>query len=666
MLILLVSFVVLLPLIHAASSAGADGQFVYQGFAWANLSLDGLAVVMPNGLLALTNATNQAKAHAFHPAPLHFLYKSAAATTTARSFSTCFIFAIVSRYDGLSDHGLAFVVTPTTNFSRATAGQYLGLLNATNGTASDRILAVELDTIINPEFRDINGNHVGIDLNSLKSEQAQTAGYYDDAAGGAWRELKLNSRKPMQVWVDYDGKARQLSVTLSPVKMPKPRRPLLSMNVDLSTLMVDSMYIGFSSATGVVPTRHYVLGWSFSMDGPAPLLDFSKLPVLPRVGPKPRSKVLDVMLPLSTALLIAAVLAVAFLVLRRRRRYAEVREDWEDEFGPHRFSYKDLFHATDGFKDTNLLGVGGFGRVYKGVLRASNLEIAVKRVSHDSRQGVREFVAKVVSIGRLRHRNLVQLLGYCRRKDELLLVYDYMKNGSLDKYLHDRRMPTLPWHERYQIIKGVAASLLYLHEDWEHVVIHRDIKPSNVLLDGEMNCRLGDFGLARLHDHGIDPQTTHVVGTMGYLAPELVRTGKATSLTDVFAFGVFILEVVCGQRPVGRDDNNNQVALVDWVIEHHNNGSILDVVDLRLEGEYQIDEVTLVLKLGLMCAHPFSNVRPSIRSVMQCLDYGQLVPDPLSPGFMSYSMMALMDNEGFDSYIMSSNQSSMTILSEGR
>nr|CAB3458408.1 unnamed protein product [Digitaria exilis] len=670
----IVSFVVLLLLIHGGSSSDG-GQFVYQGFTTANLTLDGLAVVTPGGLLALTNATFQGKAHAFHPSPVHFLNASSSAAAppaAARSFSTCFVFAIVSAYDALSDHGLAFVVAPTTNFSAAKAGQYLGLLAGINGTASHRVLAVELDTIMNPEFLDINSNHVGVDANSMISEQRHAAGYYDDAAGGAWRDLQLNSRKPMQVWIDYDGLAGQLNVTLAPVKVPKPNKPLLSVSVDPSTFMADTMYVGFSSATGVVLTHHYVLGWSFSLDGPAPPLDFTKLPVLPRVGPKPRSKVLDVLLPLATALLVAAVLAAVFSTVWWRCRYAEVREDWEDEFGPHRFSYKDLFHATSGFKDKNLLGVGGFGRVYKGVLPASSLEIAVKRVSHDSRQGVKEFVAEVVSIGRLRHRNLVQLLGYCRRQGELLLVYDYMANGSLDKYLYGQQMPTLSWNERYKIVKGVAASLLYLHEDWEQVVIHRDIKASNVLLDHEMNGRLGDFGLARLYDHGTDPQTTHVVGTMGYLAPELVRTGKATPLTDVFSFGVFLLEVACGRRPIDRDDGNNRVVLVDRVIEHHRAGSILDVVDPRLVGKYETEEATLVLKLALMCAHPMPNVRPSMRRVVQYLDSNQPVPD-LSPSYVSYSMMSLMQNEGFDSYVMSSNPavtsiggSSMSVLSEGR
>ncbi|XP_062188147.1 L-type lectin-domain containing receptor kinase SIT2-like [Phragmites australis] len=670
------SFVlVLLLLIHAASAAD-DGRFIHMGFAAAGLTLDGLAVVMPDGLLALTNATDQAKAHAFHPIPLHFLSKSAATTKTsavaARSFSTCFVFAIVSPYDGLSSHGLAFVVAPTTNLSTANAGQYLGLLNAPNGTASDRILAVELDTITDAEFHDINSNHVGVDVNSLISEQARPAGYYDDEAGGVFQELTLNSRKPMQVWVDYDGQARQLDVTLAPVQVPKPKKPLLSTAVDLSTVVADPMYIGFSSATGVLSTHHYILGWSFSLDGPAPPLDFSKLPVLPRVGPKPRSKVLDVVLPLTTALLVAAALAAIFTVVRRRRRYAEVREDWEDEFGPHRFAYKDLFRATDGFKGRNLLGVGGFGRVYKGVLAASNLEIAVKKVSHDSKQGVREFIAEVVSIGRLRHRNLVQLLGYCRRRGELLLVYDYMANGSLDKYLYDQDKPALSWRQRFWIIKGVASSLLYLHEDWEQVVIHRDVKASNVLLDHEMNGRLGDFGLARLYDHSADPQTTHVVGTMGYLAPELVRDGKAAPSTDVFAFGAFLLEVVCARRPIHHDDHNSRVVLVDRVIECHRSGSVLDAVDARLEERYDAEEASLALNLGIMCLHPLPDVRPSMRRVVQYLDSSQPVPD-LSPSYTSYGMMRLMQIQGFDSFVVSADSSvtsggasSSTIFSEGR
>jgi hypothetical protein len=190
-------------------------------------------------------------------------------------------------------------------------------------------------------------------------------------------------------------------------------------------------YVGFSSSTGILTTRHFVVGWSFALGGPAPALDIPALPALPRAWPKPRSKVLEIVLPLASAALVLAVGIGIYVSVQRRLKYSELREDWEEAFGPHRFSYKELFHATKGFSDKNLIGAGGFGSVYRGKLRKpANMEVAVKRVSHESRQGMKEFVAEVASIGRLRHRNLVPLLGYCRRKGELLLVYDYMPNRS--------------------------------------------------------------------------------------------------------------------------------------------------------------------------------------------------------------------------------------------
>jgi len=517
---------VLLPAAWAA-----DEQFVFDGFKGANLSFDGMATVTPDGLLMLTNGTNQLKGHAFYPAPLrlHRAPNGSTATAAMQSFSTAFVIGIIGAYEDLSSHGMAFVVAKSSNFTSALPGQFMGLVSsATNGNATNHLFAVEFDTILNSEFNDMSGNHVGVDVNGLNSVDADNAGYYDDATG-AFRNMSLVSRKAMQVWVDFDGQTMQVNVTMAPLEaVARPKKPLLSTTVNLSSVIDDTAYVGFSSATGILFCRHYVLGWSFKMNGAAPALNISALPTLPVTFPKPRSKTLEIVLPIASAVLVFAVAAVVFAFLRRRRMYAEVKEEWEASFGPHRFSYKDLFHATDGFSDTRLLGIGGFGRVYRGVLASSKMEVAVKKVAHGSRQGMREFVAEVVSIGRLRHRNLVQLLGYCRRKGELLLVYDYMPNGSLDKYLYDQSKITLDWGQRFRILKGVASGLLYLHEDWEKVVVHRDIKASNVLLDREMNARLGDFGLARLYDHGTDPHTTHVVGTMGYMAPELGHTGRAS------------------------------------------------------------------------------------------------------------------------------------------
>ncbi|KAH9661566.1 L-type lectin-domain containing receptor kinase SIT2 [Citrus sinensis] len=315
--------------------------------------------------------------------------------------------------------------------------------------------------------------------------------------------------------------------------------------------------------------------------------------------------------------------AVAAVYFVKKKKYEEVYEDWEKEYSPHRFSYKNLYKATKGFKDKEIIGRGGSGKVYRGVLPSSHAEIAVKKVCHDSDHGMKQFVSEIVSMGKLRHRNLVQLRGYCRRKGELLLVYDYMPNGSLDKILYSNTRPSLNWFQRFRIIKGVAFGLLYLHEEWEQVVLHRDIKPANVLLDADLEGKLGDFGLARLYDHGNDLHTTNVVGTVGYLAPELLRNGRGTTSTDVYAFGVFMLEVACGRRPV----QPGELDLLDWVIDYWQKGDVLDASDPRLEGIYVEEQMEMVLKLGLFCSHSNPDTRPSIRQVVQYLDGGALLPD---------------------------------------
>jgi serine/threonine protein kinase len=657
-----------LVLSSLAAAATDDGQqFVYSGFAGKNLTLDGAASVTATGLVELTNtASTHQKGHAFHPTPLRL--RASPAGGTVRSFSVAFVFGIVSSYTDFSTHGLALVFAPRRSLPGALTDQYLGLTNIQDdGKPTNHMFAVELDTVQNIEFHDINANHVGIDINSLSSVQSHDAGYYDDKNTGNFTSLSLISREAMQVWVDYDGGTALIEVTMAPLGMVKPKKPLVFATKNLSEVLAEPSYIGFSASTGPVNTRHYALGLSFGMNGSAPAIDPTKLPKLPQVGSKPRSKVLEITLPLASAALVLAVGTALILLVRRRLRYREVREDWESEFGPRRFTYKDLFHATKGFKDRHLLGSGGFGMVYKGVLPMSGLEVAVKKVSHGSKQGMKEFIAEIVSIGRIRHRNLVQLLGYSRRKDELILVYDYIPNGSLEKYLYskgdgDGGSATLDWAQRFHVIKGVASGLHFLHERWEKVVVHRDIKPSNVLLDKEMNGRLGDFGLAKLYEHGANPQTTRVVGTTGYLAPELVRSGKATPLTDVFAFGTFILEVACGQRPIRQDEQGIQTPLlVDWVLNHWHNDSLAETVDPRLRGEYNSDEVFRVLKIGLLCSHPSATSRPSMQQVLQYLD-GEVPLPELTHTNLSFDVLALMQRKGL--HIMSSPCSS-TMMTAG-
>ncbi|XP_048139007.1 L-type lectin-domain containing receptor kinase IV.1-like [Rhodamnia argentea] len=627
----------------AVSAYARETSFAYNGFQLADLTVDGTAGITPDGLLKLGYDLQTQQGHAFHPYPVQFKNSPSGSVF---SFSTTFIFAIRSQFHTLSGHGIVFVVAPQSGLPWSLPSQYLGMFNETNnGNTTNHVVGVELDTILSSEFQDINDNHVGIDLNGLTSAMSAPAGYY--AHRGKFKNLTLISGKAMQVWVDYDGVEKQINVTLAPINVRKPDTPLLSLTRDLASIINENMYVGFSSSTGSVLTSHYVLGWSFGVHREAPALALHQLPKLPQIAKKETSKVLTIGLPWVVLFVISMLILSVVSVIRRKRKFAEVLEDWEREYGPHRFNYKDLYIATKGFRNQELLGKGGFGRVYRGILPTSKIEIAVKRVSHESRQGMREFVAEIISMGRLRHRNIVSLLGYCRRKGELLLVYDYMPNGSLDKYLYNQPKITLNWRQRFRVIKGVASGLLYLHEGWEQVVIHRDIKASNILLDADFNGRLGDFGLARLYDHGTDPQTTHVAGTLGYLAPEHVRTGKASRSTDVFAFGVFLLEVACGRRPTEIRDAED-VILVDRVFSCWDRGAILEARDPKLGAEFVEEDMELVLKLGLMCSHSDPLMRPSMRQVLHYLEGDIPTPEFSSIG----SRLTFGHHQGFDDLAM--------------
>lgn len=662
-------FFKLVILIQATLAATQNVSFIYKGFRSENLTLDGVAQFTPNGLLMITNDSQGMNGHAFYPNPVTF--KNSYSDSNAFSFSTTFVFAIRSVL--ATGHGMAFVIAPKRGIPQAGHGHFLGLFNSTNnGNVTNHIFSVELDTTQEIKFNDIDNNHVGIDINSLNSVKSSTAGYYAENNRG-FRKLSLSCGQAMQVWVEYDGINKQINVTLAPVSAGKPHAPLLSLKHDLSPILHKTMYVGFSSSTSSFPTSHYVLGWSFKMNGQAQELVHSHLPHLPRIECKKESKLLIIGVPvMSVSLVLLAIVGIIYAI-RWKRKFAELLEDWELEYGPQRFKYKELYVATKGFKEKELLGGGGFGKVYRGILPASKTEVAVKKVSHESRQGMKEFVAEVVSIGRLRHRNLVQLLGYCRRKGELLLVYDYMPNGSLDKYLYGQPTATLNWSQRFKVIRGVASGLLYLHEEWEQVVVHRDIKASNVLLDGELNARLGDFGLARLYDHGTDPQTTHIVGTLGYLAPEHTRLGRATTHTDVFAFGAFLLEVACGRRPIELKGPAHEVILVDWVFSCWKKNNILEARDRKLSTEFVAEEVELVLKLGLLCSHSNSSDRPSMRQVVQYLDRDIPLPE-LSVLAHSSSGLLFAPHEGFDDSAKSYPSSSRTrfssvestVLSSGR
>jgi len=283
-----------------------------------------------------------------------------------------------------------------------------------------------------------------------------------------------------------------------------------------------------------------------------------------------------------------------------------LEEYMDDEFergtGPKKFPYQELARATNNFKDEEKLGEGGFGGVYKGFLKEIDSFVAVKRVSRGSKQGIKEYAAEVKIISRLRHRNLVKLIGWCHERKELLLVYEFMPHGSLDSHLFEETS-LLTWEVRYKIVQGLASGLLYLHEEWEQCVVHRDIKSSNIMLDSEFNAKLGDFGLARLVDHGKGSQTTVLAGTMGYKAPECTMTGKASRESDVYSFGIVALEIACGRTPINpKASNEDQVSMVQWVWELYGEGKLLEAVDPRLCGDFNKTQMERLMIDGLSCA----------------------------------------------------------------
>ncbi|CAD5181248.1 unnamed protein product [Musa acuminata subsp. malaccensis] len=612
----------LLLLLLSIYSPTLATEFLFNGFKEAaNLSLDASALITSNGVLQLTNDSKRQIGHAFLSSPVHMLHNR----SVAASFSTAFVFDIVT-VNGSGGDGLAFVVATSKTLPGAQNGQFLGLLSTqNNGNISNHLFAIEFDTVkaIGP-FTDIDENHVGVDVNSLESNVSKSAAYYAD--GGKKVSVDLLSAQPIQAWIDYNGVTSILNVTIAPLPLPRPRRPLISHAIDLSPIFKEYMYVGFSAATGKLTSYHYIMGWSFSTDGVASSLDLSQLPLPPRqkeASPASKASILKTAVLSSIVTLLFIVLVISiFMYLRKQAKLSENLEDWESYY-PHRFPYKELYKATKGFQDTELLGSGGFGQVYRGTLRRTGEVVAVKKISSNSRQGVREFIAEISSLGRMRHRNLVQLQGWCKRNEDLLLVYDFMPNGSLDAFLYDHdKSQQLSWNHRFKILKDIAFGLLYLHEEWEQVVVHRDIKSNNVLLDADMNARLGDFGLARLHEHGENPHTTHnpytthVVGTLGYIPPEMCHAGRDAPSSDVFAYGILLFEVACGRRPIQPTAPPSELVLMEWVRKCHMDDKPLEVVDPRLGGLYLEQEIKLVLRLG-----PFySKARPTMSYVTWYFD----------------------------------------------
>ncbi|XP_024005536.1 G-type lectin S-receptor-like serine/threonine-protein kinase At4g27290 isoform X2 [Eutrema salsugineum] len=320
--------------------------------------------------------------------------------------------------------------------------------------------------------------------------------------------------------------------------------------------------------------------------------------------------------------------------------------------------------ATDGFSDGNKLGQGGFGPVYKGTLTCGQ-EIAVKRLSRTSRQGIEEFKNEIKLIAKLQHRNLVKILGYCVEKDERMLIYEYQRNTSLDSFIFDKeRRRELDWPKRMEIIKGIARGLMYLHQDSRLRIIHRDLKASNVLLDSDMNPKISDFGLARtLGGDETEANTTRVVGTYGYMSPEYQIDGYFSLKSDVFSFGVLVLEIVSGRRNRGFCNQEHKLNLLGHAWRLYREDKACELIDEAFkESCTDISEVLRAIHIGLLCVQQDPKDRPNMSVVVLMLSSETLLLDPKEPGFYNERNLLFSDTVSINIEIPSNNFQTMSVI----
>ncbi|XP_023750547.1 PTI1-like tyrosine-protein kinase At3g15890 [Lactuca sativa] len=284
------------------------------------------------------------------------------------------------------------------------------------------------------------------------------------------------------------------------------------------------------------------------------------------------------------------------------------------------FSLKELHAATNNFNYDNKLGEGGFGSVYWGQLWDGS-QIAVKRLKVFSNKAEMEFAVEVEILARVRHKNLLSLRGYCAEGQERLIVYDYMPNLSLLSHLHGQHSSEslLDWSRRMTIAIGSAEGIVYLHNQATPHIIHRDVKASNVLLDSEFKAQVADFGFAKLIPDGATHVTTRVKGTLGYLAPEYAMLGKASESCDVYSFGILLLEIASGKKPIEKLNATTRRSITEWALPLVCEGKFSEIVDPKLKGEYVEQELKRVVVVGLICAHNQPEKRPTMIEVVELL-----------------------------------------------
>ncbi|KAF2320617.1 hypothetical protein GH714_029074 [Hevea brasiliensis] len=567
-----------------------------------------------DSVLQLNKYEVEQTGHATYGELLHLWDK---ASGNLADFTTNFTFSIDSQYNEKYADGFAFFLAPPQfripDVQGGGGGGGLGLAygNQTLNSTDNPFVAVEFDTYINI-FDKEEAEHVGINVNSLVS--SKSGRFFSNVMQGGM----------MNAQISYNSSSQNLCVYYTGVENSISYQRELCCEIDLREYLPEWVSFGFSAATGKYYEFHTIHSWSF-------IARLENDDIQPSSSPPNSHKkhgmpiwLLVVVCILSLSVIVFSIIIIFPLIVKKNERKQEdtihvTEQEFETATGAKKISYEDLDRATNNFDEQAKLGEGGFSTVYKGFWSEKNLHVAVKKLNNVSIQGLQNYVSEVIITSKLNHQNLIKLIGWCHDREQLLLVFEYMPNLSLEHHLFNGSS-LLKWVERYKILQGLASALHYLHQGCSRCVLHRDIKSSNVLLDSNFNAKLSDFGLARIVHHDAKSQTLEG-WTNGYEAPECHQTGKSGKESDVFSFGVVALEIACGRRPFVQMEDGNQVRIVKWVWDHYEKGNLLDAADPRLTGEFDDNQMKRLMMLGLWCAHPRFSHRPSIGEALKVLNF---------------------------------------------